>query len=184
MKHRIGALAATWLLVGCASIPEGPGVMALPGSSKSFDQFRADDLSCRQYASQQSGGRSAQQAVEEDAARGALVGAALGAVAGAAIGGSRGAGVGAGTGLLMGTATGAGAAAQAGWPVQRRYDHAYVQCMYAAGHKVPVSARFTEVQPASAQRALAQEVQPPPAAPGAIPPPPPGMPPPPPPGVR
>ena len=33
--------------------------MALPGTGKSFDQFRADDANCRQYAFQQSGGVSA-----------------------------------------------------------------------------------------------------------------------------
>jgi outer membrane lipoprotein SlyB len=179
MNHRLTALAATLLLGACATIPDGPGVMVLPGSTKSFDQFRADDLSCRQFASLQSGGRSAQQSIEEDAARGAVVGAALGAVAGAAIGGSRGAGVGAGTGLLVGTASGAGASSQAGLPVQRRYDQAYVQCMYAAGHQVPVTARFTESRSgAMTERAPAPAAQPP-----GIPPPPPGLPPPPPPGV-
>jgi hypothetical protein len=174
-RNTVAALATAslaLLLGACATIPDGPGVMALPGTGKSFDQFRVDDLNCRQYASGQVGGQSAQQTATDEAVRGAALGTALGAVAGAAIGGSRGAGVGAGTGLLIGTASGAGASSQSGWPVQRRYDQAYVQCMYASGHKVPVSARLTEAGPAVA-----------PSGSAAIPPPPPGMPPPPPPGA-
>ena len=31
------------LLTGCVTIPTGPSVMVLPGSGKSFDQFRLDD---------------------------------------------------------------------------------------------------------------------------------------------
>jgi outer membrane lipoprotein SlyB len=182
MNHRLTVLAAALLLGACATVPDGPGVMVLPGSAKSFDQFRADDLSCRQFASLQTGGKSPRQAVEEDTARGAVVGAALGAVAGAAIGGSRGAGIGAGTGLLFGTATGAAATSEAGWPVQRRYDNAYVQCMYAAGHKVPVSARFTEHR-AGPMIERPATAPPPSTLPPGIPPPPPGLPPPPPPGV-
>jgi outer membrane lipoprotein SlyB len=181
MNHRYAALAAVLLLGACATVPDGPGVMVLPGSTKTFDQFRADDLSCRQFASLQSGGKSPRQAAEEDTARGAVVGAALGAVAGAAIGGSRGAGVGAGTGLLFGTATGAAATSEAGWPVQRRYDQAYVQCMYAAGNKVPVTARFTEQR--SGPMIERPATPSPSALPPGIPPPPPGTPPPPPPGV-
>ena len=42
-----GALA---LLAGCVTVPTGPAVMVLPGSGKSFEQFRADDLDCRQFA--------------------------------------------------------------------------------------------------------------------------------------
>ena len=48
--------AVILLLAGCASAPTGPGVMVLPGSGKSFDQFRFDDHECRQYASSQVGG--------------------------------------------------------------------------------------------------------------------------------
>jgi hypothetical protein len=38
------------LLAGCASVPTGPTVMALPGSAKSADDFRSDDAACRQVA--------------------------------------------------------------------------------------------------------------------------------------
>ena len=44
------AIIAGLLLAGCASVPSGPSVMALPGSAKSADDFRADDAACRQLA--------------------------------------------------------------------------------------------------------------------------------------
>jgi hypothetical protein len=34
----------------CASSPTGPSVLVLPGTGKSFEQFRADDARCRQIA--------------------------------------------------------------------------------------------------------------------------------------
>jgi len=36
--------------------------MTLPGSGKSFDQFRADEYECRQYAYEQVGGNTPRQA--------------------------------------------------------------------------------------------------------------------------
>jgi len=44
------AIVAGLLLAGCASVPSGPTVMALPGSTKSADDFRSDDAACRQAA--------------------------------------------------------------------------------------------------------------------------------------
>jgi hypothetical protein len=52
-----GFVAAVIVLAGCATTPDGPGVMVLPGSTRSFDQFRADDGECRQYASAQIAGK-------------------------------------------------------------------------------------------------------------------------------
>ena len=53
---------------------------------------------------------------------------------------------------------------------QRRYDNAYIQCMYAKGHRVPVEMQGEEPEPT--------------AQPGSrVPPPPPGRPPAPPPGT-
>ena len=79
------AIVAGLLLAGCASAPSGPSVMALPGSAKSFDEFRADDAGCRQFA-----------AADPDATK------------------------------------------------QWRYDMAYLQCMYARGHQIPLpSGAFT-----------------------------------------
>ncbi|PYN92585.1 MAG: glycine zipper family protein [Candidatus Rokuibacteriota bacterium] len=50
MKRWPFAIVAGLLLAGCASVPSGPIVMALPGSAKSADDFRADDAACRQTA--------------------------------------------------------------------------------------------------------------------------------------
>jgi len=44
------AAAAAVLTSACASTPTGPSVMVLPGSSKTFEQFQADDARCRQAA--------------------------------------------------------------------------------------------------------------------------------------
>ncbi len=130
------------LLSACATIPSGPSVMSLPGSGKNFDQFRADDLECRQYASVQSGGTTPNQVAADSVAKSAALGTAVGAVAGAAIGGRSGAGVGAGTGLAVGALAGTGAGDTSAYGLQRRYDHAFLQCMYAKGHKIPVAGRF------------------------------------------
>ena len=142
---RIGvALLAVAALGACASIPSGPGVMALPGTGKSFDQFRYDEADCRQYALAQSGGNTPNQAAADRAVQGAVVGTMVGALAGAAIGGHGGAGVGAGVGLMTGAAAGAGAGQQSAYISQSRYDSSYVQCMYAKGHKVPVSGQLSQ----------------------------------------
>jgi uncharacterized protein YcfJ len=119
--------------------PAGPTVMALPGSGKTFDQFRADDASCRQYAFQQVDGVSAGQAATASALGSATVGTAVGAAVGAAFNGGQGAAVGAGAGLLAGSVMGAGAAQSSGYEAQRQYDYAYIQCMYASGERVPIS---------------------------------------------
>ncbi|MGH7385769.1 MAG: hypothetical protein ACREKG_11365, partial [Candidatus Rokuibacteriota bacterium] len=71
------------LLSGCATIPHGPSVMVLPGSSKSFEQFQTDDALCRQWASQQVGA-TAQKASTESTVGGAVIGTVIGAAAGAA----------------------------------------------------------------------------------------------------
>ncbi|MGB5080920.1 MAG: hypothetical protein WBO23_09270, partial [Burkholderiales bacterium] len=71
---------ATALAVGaCASIPSGPSVMVLPGTGKSFDQFRADDFDCRQFAHYQVGGKEAEQAAGDSVAKSAALGTAVGA---------------------------------------------------------------------------------------------------------
>lgn len=166
MFHRIGfaPLFALLVLGGCVTLPSGPSVMALPGTGKSFDQFRVDDAECRQYAYDQIGGTTANQAATNSAVTSAAVGTAVGAVAGAAIGGHQGAGVGAGTGLVVGSLAGTGAAETSAYGSQRRYDHAYVQCMYAKGERVPVSGRLTE---------SGRTYNPPPPPPPGSPPPPP-----------
>lgn len=142
---------ALFALGACATLPSGPGILALPGSKKTFDEFRADDGVCRQFAYEQVGGTTPSQTATNAGVGGAVVGTAVGAAAGAAIGGSSGAGVGAGVGLLTGTAIGAGYGYDSAYAVQRRYDQAYLQCMYAKGNKVPVSRAYVQSrqQPAS-----------------------------------
>ncbi|MBK7356085.1 YMGG-like glycine zipper-containing protein [Propionivibrio sp.] len=135
------ALSILVLLGGCASTPTGPSVLSLPGTGKSFNDFRRDDMQCRQYASQQVGSLA-----NDPAVRSAVVGTAVGALAGAAVGGRQGAGVGAGAGLLVGSASGSSDSRYASQGSQRQYDNAYIQCMYASGHKVPVPAALADSQ--------------------------------------
>ncbi|HWI98466.1 MAG TPA: glycine zipper family protein [Burkholderiales bacterium] len=93
MKRRALASGAVLLLSACGSTPlYGPGVLVLPGSGKSFDQFRSDEHDCRGYAQAQLNDQ------EEDSAG----------------------------------------------PLQRRYDRAFLQCMYAKGHKIPVGSRYSD----------------------------------------
>ena len=132
------AAAALALLAGCATVPTGPSVLVLPGSAKTFDEFRVDDMECRQYASHQVGGATPDQTGADAGVKSAAVGAAVGAVAGGLLGGRDGAATGAGAGLIVGSAAGAGATRGSQMSAQRRYDHAFQQCMYAKGHKVPV----------------------------------------------
>ncbi len=160
---RISPLLIGALLLGaCVSMPKGPSVMVLPGSGKSFDQFRYDDVECRNFAEFQVGGKSSEDIAAESAAKSAVVGTAIGAAAGAALGGRSGAAAGAGGGLLLGSAAGAGAGETSAYGLQRRYDYAYIQCMYAKGHKVPVSGRLTSSAPAAPSYAPPPPPPPPP----------------------
>ena len=136
------ASSAVLVLAACTTMPTGPAVMVLPGTGKNFDQFRVDDLDCRQYASAQVGGTSPDGAAENSGIKSAAVGTAIGAAAGAIVGGQRGAASGAGAGLIIGGATGAGAASGSQRTLQQRYDIGYQQCMYAKGHRIPSASRF------------------------------------------
>ncbi|HJV92338.1 MAG TPA: YMGG-like glycine zipper-containing protein [Azonexus sp.] len=168
VKLRACVILGVLLLGACTVMPTGPSVMVLPGTGQTFERFRDDDATCRQYAYYQVGGKSADQAAKQSAVTSAAVGTAVGAVAGAAIGGGReGAAVGAGTGLLLGSAVGSDAARSSGVGTQNQYDNAYIQCMYSKGHRVPVPGNMSYSRPVRATDA-------------GIPPPPPGAPPPPP----
>ena len=176
---KLPLLVVLFTLGGCVTVPSGPSMLVLPGSGKNFDQFRSDDIQCRAYARDQLGGATPDQAAGDSVARSAIVGTVVGAALGAAVDGSHGAGIGAGTGLAFGGLAGAGAAETSAYGAQQRYDHSYVQCMYAKGHRVPLSGRFVDEPGRTAYPAVS-------AAPprGAPPPPPPGNPPPPPPDLR
>ena len=157
---RVSPLVALLMLGACTTIPTGPSVLVMPGTGKSFDEFRGDDADCRQFALGQVGGATANETVVESGVKSAAVGATVGVLAGAAMGGRQGAGVGAGIGLLAGSAAGAGAGQASGYRLQRRYDNAYIQCMYAKGDRVPVSGRMTS--------GPAQAASPPPPPPGVV----------------
>jgi hypothetical protein len=172
LKGNFLLLLALVALSGCATIPTGPSVMVLPGPGKPFEVFQSDDAACRQWASQQVGaqpGESAGKTLASGAAIGTMLGAGLGAAIGAASGQfGAGLGIGAASGALVGTAAAVGPASGAQWEVQRRYDIAYMQCMYSKGNQVP-----------GAVRTYRRAYPPPPPPPGFAPPPPSAYPPPP-----
>jgi Glycine-zipper domain len=135
-------LVSIGLLAGCVTVPTGPAVLVMPGPQKSFEQFRMDEDACRQYAQGAIGGPYAGQAASDAAAANAVAGAALGAAAGAILGSvsgqaGQGAAIGAGTGLLFGSAAGSNVGASSSYAMQRNYDIAYMQCMYARGNQIP-----------------------------------------------
>ena len=144
----LGVFIILVMLAGCATMPTGPKVQVLPGPGKPFEVFMADDAICRQWANQQIGGASPSQTANQNLATGATVGSVVGAAMGAAIGAATGnaaagAAIGGATGLLGGTAMGANAGAASEWQLQRRYDIAYQQCMYAKGNQIPGAVRRT-----------------------------------------
>jgi hypothetical protein len=182
-KHLLAVAPLALALGACVTVPTGPSVMVLPGSTKTFEQFQVDDAACRQWAHQQTG-TTAGKASTNTTATGAVLGTAVGAAAGAAIGAAggnpaAGAAIGAGTGLVGGTAIGAGQAHGAYHSVQQRYNMAFMQCMYAKGNQIPVARG--SVAPGYSS---STPPPPPPARPSNIPPPPAGSPPPPPPGIK
>jgi hypothetical protein len=142
-NHRIMILLLLSLVVigGCATVPTGPSVMVLPSNDKPFEVFQAEDIICRQWAAQ-SIGLSPQEMVDKNTVSSAVVGTIIGAGLGAAIGSTSGdvgagAAIGGASGLLLGTASGADSGRVYGYEAQRRYDIAYMQCMYSKGNQIP-----------------------------------------------
>lgn len=130
---------------GCATFPTGPSVRVLPAPGKSFDQFQREDANCRRWA-EQAIGESPQEVQNQNTAGGAVIGTIAGAGVGALLGSASGhagagAAIGAGSGLLLGSAIGADSGRVYGVEAQRRYDNAYVQCMYSHGNQVPGAVR-------------------------------------------
>lgn len=162
LSFRISSIAAALALTACVTVPSGPSVMSLPGTNKSFDQFRVDDMDCRQFATTQAGGTTAAQASADSGVQSAAIGTVVGAAAGALMDGSSGAGVGAGIGLLTGAMVGSSTGNASAYTLQHRYDIGYTQCMYAKGHKVPVSGRFAAAQERPAPRRYNTPPPPPP----------------------
>ena len=174
------------LLGACATVPAGPSVMVLPGSGKPFEVFQADDDACRQWALRQSGAspnaRGEQRRKRSDhrdtARRGAWRGHRR---RGWQPGHRRSRRRRERAGPRHGRRGQCGR--PAGMSVQRRYDIAYQQCMYAKGNQVPTAGAICAAPdrqlrgPATAPSAAARErpcsSAPPSAAAPAPPPPPP-----------
>jgi outer membrane lipoprotein SlyB len=139
------ALGVPLALAACTAVPPpGPSTMVLPAKGKSFDQFQQENATCKQFAAQETGYKTPAQASQQSGVGSALAGAGVGAAAGAAIGAAAGnplagAAIGAGSGLLVGSAAGIGNAQLSSDELQRRYDIAYQQCMYAEGNQLPGS---------------------------------------------
>ena len=172
------AVGGAILLAGCAVMPTAPMVTVLPGTGKPFDQFHADDANCRNYAYSSVAGpqQSATNTAAANTAAATAIGAAAGAIIGAATGSAgTGAAIGAGSGLLFGSAAGANALAYSSYDLQRMYDSAYIQCMYAHGNRVPARVYGSRPYPAPSYSAPPPEDVPPDyvprQAPGSIPPP-------------
>ena len=145
-----GALGAAGLLLGaCTVMPTGPSLMAMPGSTKTVDQFYADSVACQARANAVIAAQGAPTAAYADnqaanvAAGSTVYGAATGALIGAAGGyGAEGAAIGAVMGLLFGSMAGSSYTYASSYQLQRGYDGAYHDCMYASGHKVPRPAGY------------------------------------------
>ncbi len=167
------------ILAGCASeTPPGPSVAVMPAPGKPFEVFAAEDRECRQYA-QMSVGKTPGEAASETQGKSILFGTAVGAAAGAMTGGGENVGTGAAVGGVTGAAVGAGAAQQSAREVQRRYDIAYEQCMYAKGNQLRGGSYY---RPRVIMPAYPPYIPPPSAPPPSYPPPNYPPPPPPPPG--
>ena len=136
-----GLFAVLLALGGCVTAPQGPTIPVMPGTGKSLEHFQVDSGVCRQYAQSSIGGatQAAQDTAASNVAGGAVVGAAVGALLGAATGQSgSGAAFGAGTGMIFGGAAAGSSGATSSYTLQRQYDIAYMQCMYARGNQVPM----------------------------------------------
>ena len=167
-------------LSACATVPVGPSTMVAPAEGKPFELFRQEDASCRRWAEQQII-LTPQEAIDNNTAGGAVAGTAIGAGLGALLGsasGHAGAGalIGGVSGLFLGAASGADSGRLYGREAQRRYDYAYMQCMYANGNQILGNGRVVR---RSYYRARPAPPPPPVFAPApynneSIPPPPPG----------
>lgn len=133
-------------LFGCATLPTGPGVRVIPAAGKPFERFRTEDETCRRWAEQRIG-MTPQEVANQNTISGAAVGTAIGAGIGALLGSASGhlgagAAIGAGAGLLFGSAAGSEDGRVYGREAQRRYDNAYMQCMYSYGNQIQEPVRM------------------------------------------
>ena len=105
--------------------------MALPGSGKTFDQFREDDYYCKQYANEQVGGQTPNKASIASGLGSAAVGNRAGCRGRGCFRRGSGAAIGAGSGLLVGGLVGTGTASASGNIEQQRYDIGYTNACTA-----------------------------------------------------
>jgi hypothetical protein len=159
----LSAACAALTLAGCAALPAGPSLQALPGNQKSPAQFAADDGRCLAFANELVAGRTPTAAANQSVAAGAAAGTAIGAVTGAVVDGASGAAAGAGLGLVLGALVGSSEAQGAWGGTQQQFDRAYYACMYALGHKVPVPADDVARYRAWFESAAPRPQSPPPA---------------------
>jgi hypothetical protein len=143
IRATVALVVITAGLGGCATMPGGPAVPAMPGTGKSVDAFQQDAAACQAYAQAVLGNGAAPQSVNDRAAAGAVATTAVGAATGAIIGsasyqGGQGAAIGAGIGLLFGAIGAANASSATQWQLQAQYDDAYLNCMYSRGNQVPM----------------------------------------------
>jgi hypothetical protein len=134
------SIAGAVLVSACVVMPTAPFVPAMPGSTKTLEQFSADDAACRgsAYAAVSGPANAAATTTAGNTAAATVLGAAAGALIGAATGDAgAGAAIGAGTGLVFGAAANSSYAGASSYDLQRAYDATYLDCMYARGHKVP-----------------------------------------------
>ena len=97
---RLSPLLALLGAAACTTIPTGPSVMALPGSGRNFDQFRANDADCRQFALVQSGGATANETALDSGVKKRRRRRRDRRLAGAAMGGHQGRRRGSGSGSI------------------------------------------------------------------------------------
>ena len=127
---------AAALLAACAPMmPLGPTVAAMPAPNKPFEVFIQDDQSCRNWAGVSIG--PGRDAANDQMLASTVTGAVIGAAAGALVGNHHDAGGGAAFGTLAGASVGTSQSSMSSWSMQRRYDIAYQQCMYAKGNVIP-----------------------------------------------
>ena len=132
---KFAGMGGLLLLAGCAMQPVGPTVSVFPAPYKPFEVFEQEVAECQDFAQGQVAGGA--DAANRRALGAAAIGTAVGLALGAATGEGRASTVGAVGGAAVGGTIGADQSERAGYSLQRRYDIAYAQCMYAKGNQVP-----------------------------------------------
>jgi len=122
-------------LAACAMQPTGPSIRVLPAPYKPFEVYQRDVGECEQYAGDRT--RGGAEAANGRAVGAAVIGTGLGLAIGAATGDGHAAAAGAAIGGAAGTVVGADESNRSQYGLQRRYDNAFAECMYAKGNQVP-----------------------------------------------